>query len=65
MNANRSDYLVDSLIVEVEMLGAAYSPRDLIVGLLAAAVEVADAGNVPLDYVRRMASRVIDCGFDA
>lgn len=65
MNANRSDDLVDSLIVEIEMLGAAYSPRDLIVGLLAAAVEVADAGNVPLDYVRRMASRVIDFGFDA
>lgn len=65
MNANRSDYLVESLVVEVELLGASYSPRDLIVGLLAACVEVADAGDVPLDYVRRMASRVIDCGFDA
>jgi hypothetical protein len=65
MNADRSDYLVESLIVEVELLGASYGPRDLIVGLLAAAVEVADAGDVPLDYVRRMANRVIDCGFDA
>lgn len=65
MNANRTDHLVESLIVEVEMLGAAYSPRDLIVGLLAAAVEVADAGGVPLDYVRRMAERVVAYGFDA
>jgi hypothetical protein len=65
MNADNADYLVDSLIVEIELLGATYSPRDLIVGLLAAAVEVADSGGVPLDYVRRMAGRVIDCGFDA
>lgn len=65
MNADRSDRLVDSLIIEVELLGATYSPRDLIVGLLAACVEVADAGGVPLDYVRRMALRVVDAGFDA
>lgn len=65
MTADRSDYLVESLIVEVELLGAACGPRDLIVGLLAACVEVANAGNIPLDYVRRMALRVVDAGFDA
>jgi hypothetical protein len=65
MNADRSDYLVDSLIVEIKLLGASYSPRDLIVGLLAAAVEVAETNGVPLDFVQRMAGRVIDCGFDA
>lgn len=65
MTADRTDYLIESLIVEVEMLGAAYSPRDLIVGLLAACVEVADAADIPLDYVRRMAMRVVDAGFDA
>jgi hypothetical protein len=65
MTADRSDYLVDSLVVEIELLGAAYGPRDLIVGLLAACVEVADAADIPLDYVRRMALRVVDAGFDA
>jgi hypothetical protein len=65
MNADHYDYLVESLVVEIKLLGDTYSPRDLIIGLLAACVEVADAEGVPLDYVRRMAARVIDCGFDA
>jgi hypothetical protein len=65
MNADRTDDLVDSLIVEIELLGASYSPRDLIVGLLAAAVEVAETSGVPLDFVTRMAGRVVAYGFDA
>jgi hypothetical protein len=65
MTADRTDHLVDSLIVEIELLGASYSPRDLIVGLLAAAVEVAETSGVPLDFVSRMAGRVVAYGFDA
>ena len=65
MSPDRTDYLVDSIIVEVEMLGATHSPREIIIGLLAAAVEVADSGGVPLDYIQRMAGRVVAYGFDA
>jgi hypothetical protein len=65
MSMDRTDYLLDSIIVEVELLGATHSARELIVGLLAAAVEVADANNVPLDFVKRMAGRVVAYGFDA
>jgi hypothetical protein len=65
MTEDRTDDMVDSIIVEVELLGATHSPREIIVGLLAAAVEVADAGGIPLDYIRRMAGRVVAYGFDA
>jgi hypothetical protein len=65
MTADHYDYLVESLVVEIKLLGDAYSPRDLIIGLLAACVEVAGAADIPPDYVRRMALRVVDAGFDA
>lgn len=65
MNADRADYLIDSLVVEIELLGATHSAREIIIGLLVAAVEVADANDVPLDYVARTARNVLALHYDA
>lgn len=59
MTTDRADHMVDSLVVEIEMLGKdGYSARDLIVGLLAAAVEVAESNGMTADFVTRMAGNV-------
>lgn len=61
MMVDRSEHMVERLIVEVERLGASgYSARDLVVGLLAAAVEVAGTAHLPLSFVTRMAANVVD-----
>lgn len=63
MSGDRAEHLVESLIVEVELLGlSGYGARDLIVGLLAAAVEVADRAGIPAAFVERMAGRVVEAG---
>lgn len=59
MTTDRADHMVDSLVVEIEMLGKdGYSARDIILGLLVAAVEVAESNGMPVDFVTRMARNV-------
>jgi hypothetical protein len=50
--------------VAVEVSGD-FDPREIITGLLAAAVQVAREADIPLDYVTRMAKRMVDLGYDA
>jgi len=65
MSPDRADYMIDSLVVEIEMLGATHSAREIITCLLVAAVEVANANDIPLDFVQRIADRVVAYGYDA
>ncbi len=65
MSPDKADYMIESLVVEIELLGATHSAREIITGLLVAAVEVASANDVPLDFVARLAKRVVAYGYDA
>lgn len=50
----------DSLVVEINLLGKdGYSATDLIIGLIAAAVEVAESNGISPDYVLRTAHNVV------
>lgn len=61
MTHDRAEHMIECLVVEVEALGQDYTARDIIVGLLAAAVEVAEANGIGADFVARMARNVADC----
>jgi hypothetical protein len=59
MTTDRADHMVESLVVEIELLGdEGCTARDIILGLLCAAVEVAESNGVPADFVVRMARNV-------